>query len=214
MPVSMWISCDLELCDACVLVEPLVSVSDKGSRGPPSRLSRSWILVSLVSRLIVAVRRGELIVKSVVVSQLGSEVAEWKPFMKSYGGAFFGGATPNKDFSCLRFRPNRKFTSSFFNKYLIFFTGQIYNMAEPIHDEEMPDTTAGVEQRNGEIDENDRAEPITKTIRIVCIKSLTSDGKLTLIIKLPGSTETAASFEFTNEDHTLGNALRHIIMKK
>ncbi|KFY34236.1 hypothetical protein V495_08193 [Pseudogymnoascus sp. VKM F-4514 (FW-929)] len=30
---------------------------------------------------------------------------------------------------------------------------------------------------------------------------------------LPGSSDTAASFEFTNEDHTLGNALRYIIMK-
>ncbi|KAI9746501.1 MAG: RNA polymerase subunit AC19 [Claussenomyces sp. TS43310] len=30
---------------------------------------------------------------------------------------------------------------------------------------------------------------------------------------LPGSSDTAASFEFTGEDHTLGNALRYIIMK-
>lgn len=30
---------------------------------------------------------------------------------------------------------------------------------------------------------------------------------------LPGATEDAASFEFTNEDHTLGNSLRYIIMK-
>ncbi|KAK0673882.1 putative DNA-directed RNA polymerases I and III subunit RPAC2 [Cercophora samala] len=30
---------------------------------------------------------------------------------------------------------------------------------------------------------------------------------------LPGSTETAASFEFTNEGHTLGNALRYFIMR-
>lgn len=30
---------------------------------------------------------------------------------------------------------------------------------------------------------------------------------------LPGSSDTAASFEFKNEDHTLGNALRYIIMK-
>jgi len=30
---------------------------------------------------------------------------------------------------------------------------------------------------------------------------------------LPGSQDTAASFEFKNEDHTLGNALRWIIMK-
>lgn len=32
--------------------------------------------------------------------------------------------------------------------------------------------------------------------------------------QLPGSTATAASFEFTNEGHTLGNALRYVIMKK
>ncbi|KYK57841.1 putative DNA-directed RNA polymerase I/III chain AC19 [Drechmeria coniospora] len=30
---------------------------------------------------------------------------------------------------------------------------------------------------------------------------------------LPGSTDTAASFQFTDEGHTLGNALRYIIMK-
>ncbi|KAM0719231.1 hypothetical protein Q7P37_005136 [Cladosporium fusiforme] len=30
---------------------------------------------------------------------------------------------------------------------------------------------------------------------------------------LPGSSETAASFAFEKEDHTLGNALRYIIMR-
>jgi len=30
---------------------------------------------------------------------------------------------------------------------------------------------------------------------------------------LPGATDTAASFEFEHEDHTLGNALRYMIMK-
>lgn len=30
---------------------------------------------------------------------------------------------------------------------------------------------------------------------------------------LPGASDTAASFEFKKEDHTLGNALRYIIMK-
>ncbi|KAM0738360.1 hypothetical protein ACQRIT_006097 [Beauveria bassiana] len=30
---------------------------------------------------------------------------------------------------------------------------------------------------------------------------------------LPGSTDTAASFEFIEEGHTMGNALRYIIMK-
>lgn len=32
--------------------------------------------------------------------------------------------------------------------------------------------------------------------------------------QLPGASDTAASFEFKKEDHTLGNALRYIIMKK
>jgi len=31
---------------------------------------------------------------------------------------------------------------------------------------------------------------------------------------LSGATETAASFQFDGEDHTLGNALRYIIHKK
>jgi len=36
-----------------------------------------------------------------------------------------------------------------------------------------------------------------------------------LIIKqLPGATDDAASYEFLHEDHTLGNALRWMIMKK
>ncbi|BAE61840.1 DNA-directed RNA polymerase [Aspergillus flavus] len=34
------------------------------------------------------------------------------------------------------------------------------------------------------------------------------------IIVLPGATETAASFQFEGEGHTLGNALRYAIMKK
>lgn len=33
-------------------------------------------------------------------------------------------------------------------------------------------------------------------------------------LQLPGSSATAASFEFEKEGHTLGNALRYIIMKK
>lgn len=32
--------------------------------------------------------------------------------------------------------------------------------------------------------------------------------------QLPGSSDTAASFAFEKEDHTLGNALRYMIMKK
>jgi DNA-directed RNA polymerase I and III subunit RPAC2 len=37
---------------------------------------------------------------------------------------------------------------------------------------------------------------------------------LIINFQLPGASETAASFEFQKEDHTLGNALRYIIMKK
>ncbi|RYP25798.1 hypothetical protein DL768_011830 [Monosporascus sp. mg162] len=39
------------------------------------------------------------------------------------------------------------------------------------------------------------------------------DEELPKVRILPGSTPTAASFEFTKEGHTLGNALRYIIMK-
>ncbi|EEH16795.2 hypothetical protein PABG_06882 [Paracoccidioides brasiliensis Pb03] len=35
----------------------------------------------------------------------------------------------------------------------------------------------------------------------------------TVILCLPGATETAVSFQFDREDHTLGNALRYVIMK-
>lgn len=34
------------------------------------------------------------------------------------------------------------------------------------------------------------------------------------VVQLPGATDSAASFAFEKEDHTLGNALRYIIMKK
>ena len=33
-------------------------------------------------------------------------------------------------------------------------------------------------------------------------------------VQLAGATESAASFQFDGEDHTLGNALRYIIVKK
>ncbi|KIW09066.1 uncharacterized protein PV09_00015 [Verruconis gallopava] len=39
------------------------------------------------------------------------------------------------------------------------------------------------------------------------------DDNLDRVRMLPGGSDTAASFEFLEEDHTLGNALRHIIMK-
>ncbi|OJD31596.1 dna-directed rna polymerase i and iii 14 kda polypeptide [Diplodia corticola] len=62
------------------------------------------------------------------------------------------------------------------------------------HDEEMQDAPVnGFTQANGV-----EAEEVEEKQRIRV---------------LPGSENTAASFEFENEDHTLGNALRYIIMK-
>ncbi|KAK1080947.1 RNA polymerase subunit AC19 [Friedmanniomyces endolithicus] len=59
-------------------------------------------------------------------------------------------------------------------------------------DEEMPDAAAG-------------ADATTSGVEFVREKQ-----RLRL---LPGSTDTAASFAFDHEDHTLGNALRYMIMK-
>lgn len=46
------------------------------------------------------------------------------------------------------------------------------------------------------------------------VSSLKSVRLTVSVLQLPGSTPTAASFEFRDEGHTLGNALRYIIMKK
>ena len=35
-----------------------------------------------------------------------------------------------------------------------------------------------------------------------------------MVVQLAGASDSAASFQIENEDHTLGNALRYIIMKK
>ncbi|KAM3417656.1 DNA-directed RNA polymerases I and III subunit RPAC2 [Cercospora zeina] len=58
------------------------------------------------------------------------------------------------------------------------------------HDEEMADASAGAEVDSEEI--------------------VVGKQRLTL---LRGSTDTAASFAFEKEDHTLGNALRYMISK-
>lgn len=86
-------------------------------------------------------------------------------------------------------------------------------------DHEMQDAVAGAEVDGAEVEV---VEP--QRLRVVCL--FLSAFPLNLLLgsteyepdtdkkQLPGSTDTAASFEFTREDHTLGNALRWIIMKK
>ena len=78
----------------------------------------------------------------------------------------------------------------------------------------MADATAGSERPEGRAEEDE--EPVQRLIKIVRSDYSLYNHTISKLMnfKLPESTETAASFEFTNEDHTLGNALRHIIMKK
>nr|OQO20553.1 hypothetical protein B0A51_11729 [Rachicladosporium sp. CCFEE 5018] len=63
-------------------------------------------------------------------------------------------------------------------------------MSQTNGDEEMADATPGAEVTEVEV------KPERQRLRL-----------------LPGSTDTAASFAFEKEDHTLGNALRYMITK-
>lgn len=79
-----------------------------------------------------------------------------------------------------------------------------------VEDADMEDDTCGNEEEEEET-EVQRVKIVRPFVRAhsqhVGVKELTGP-------QLPGSTDTAASFEFTDEGHTLGNALRYIIMKK
>ena len=79
-------------------------------------------------------------------------------------------------------------------------------------DQEMPDAAAGVEQ-NTFAD----GEYVIEKQRLRLVWELRASKKIASSLtsaQLPGSTETAASFELEKEDHTLGNALRYMITKK
>ncbi|KAJ8130658.1 hypothetical protein O1611_g2969 [Lasiodiplodia mahajangana] len=65
---------------------------------------------------------------------------------------------------------------------------------QPLDSQEGADPMEEDEEENDDAEEEEAEEP--QRVRI-----------------LPGSTSTAASFEFLKEGHTLGNALRYIIMK-
>lgn len=80
--------------------------------------------------------------------------------------------------------------------------------ASPVHEEEDPNPTilALNEQRIRMV----RTKPFSSPIRFHFVY----EADLAVCVQLNGSTPTAASFEFKKEDHTLGNALRYIIMKK
>ncbi|OJD17553.1 hypothetical protein AJ78_02366 [Emergomyces pasteurianus Ep9510] len=67
-------------------------------------------------------------------------------------------------------------------------------------DESMPDAAEHSQEQHPQYQEQVEDED---TIEL--------DGQRITI--LPGAIETAASFQFDKEDHTLGNALRYVIMK-
>lgn len=72
----------------------------------------------------------------------------------------------------------------------------------------MTDAVAGAE-----IDAPVKVEK--QRLRLVCRDLEDTNSMLVLKAEqLPGSSDTAASFAFEKEDHTLGNALRYMIMKK
>lgn len=87
---------------------------------------------------------------------------------------------------------------------------------QPVGEAEEAEGDQAVEDEAQEGDyEEEEEEP--QRVRLVCscghqaVRSHTfeANGR-----QLAGSTATAASFEFADEGHTLGNALRYIIMKK
>lgn len=80
--------------------------------------------------------------------------------------------------------------------------GRTKKQEDPVEDTNMEDAppSAQVEDVNDE-DVEEEEEEEEEEIEAQRVKIL------------PGSTDTAASFEFIDEGHTLGNALRYIVMK-
>jgi DNA-directed RNA polymerase I and III subunit RPAC2 len=83
-------------------------------------------------------------------------------------------------------------------------------MAAENGDHEMTDAAAGAEV-------NGAGEDLVhekQRLRLVRLFQRDRQAWDTNDLQLPGATDTAASFAFEKEDHTLGNALRYMIMKK
>ena len=57
-------------------------------------------------------------------------------------------------------------------------------------------------------------ESVISVANIIPSKNFRFEGSSLIASQLAGATDTAASFQFTDEGHTLGNALRYVIMKK
>lgn len=85
-------------------------------------------------------------------------------------------------------------------------------MAEENGDHEMADATAGASV-NGSEGTGYRKEK--NRLRVVRNQpAVRLHAEYLMCFQLQGSTDSAASFAFEREDHTLGNALRYLITKK
>ncbi|CAK7268831.1 RNA polymerase subunit AC19 [Sporothrix epigloea] len=89
-------------------------------------------------------------------------------------------------------------------------------VAEPVpEDAEMADAPATAEdeaEENGEAEEANDV-PIDEEEGSAVDEEEDEEEETQRVRLLPGSTPSAASFEFLEENHTMGNALRYIIMK-
>lgn len=88
--------------------------------------------------------------------------------------------------------------------------------AQPAANQDTP-MDEDVEAGDGEAEEEEEEEIEPQRVKIVRSKPAFAFHMARLTntrVQLPGSTDSAASFEFIDEGHTLGNALRYIIMKK
>ncbi|KXJ97217.1 DNA-directed RNA polymerase [Microdochium bolleyi] len=89
--------------------------------------------------------------------------------------------------------------------------GRTKSRAEPVDDATMEDAPASAQKAQQASEDGDNA--------MVDSGEGNEEGEedeedeLPKVKILPGSSDTAASFEFEKESHTLGNALRYIIMK-
>lgn len=156
MPESTSIVCDLETCAAWAL--PSSPFCSFWSNSPPSRLKDNWTLVSLVSRLIVAVRA---ILKCCVVATIDCWVA-------LVGGA--GKKSGRFDVCASDFAATRVFWISRISKLRIHFDAaqpRSANMSQ-LQDEEMADASVALEPEDESTEvEEEEEEPVEKLIRVV-----------------------------------------------
>jgi DNA-directed RNA polymerase I and III subunit RPAC2 len=89
-------------------------------------------------------------------------------------------------------------------------------MPESVHSQDHDQSMVDAEQPAHEAQEVVSNDPILEERQIVVVRTPFPNRarSITNADQLPGATDTAASFQFEGEGHTMGNALRYAIMKK